>query len=296
MTMPWAIPLLTENVSVTLQCGQRVLSLDTPQIMGVLNVTPDSFSDGGQLLSNEGLLHDRLLERASQMVADGAAILDIGGESTRPGAAPVSSQEELDRVMGAVQLIAPRLDVILSIDTSTPEVMREAAQAGAGLLNDVRAFSREGAMAAAVATQLPVSLMHMSDEPDRMQEQTEYVDVVTDVKAFLAHRIAACREAGIAKDQMMIDPGFGFGKTVAQNYEMLRRLEEFASFDLPILVGVSRKSMIGAITGRPASERVVPSAVLAVMAAARGASVIRVHDVAETADALAVWQATEGEL
>ena len=281
---------------MTLQCGQRVLSLDTPQIMGVLNVTPDSFSDGGQLLSNEGLLHDRLLERAAQMVADGAAILDIGGESTRPGAAPVSLQEELDRVMGAVQLIAPRLDVILSIDTSTPEVMREAAQAGAGLLNDVRAFSREGAMAAAMASQLPVSLMHMSDEPDRMQEQTEYVDVVTDVKAFLAHRIAACREAGIARDQMMIDPGFGFGKTVAQNYEMLRRLEEFASFDLPILVGVSRKSMIGAITGRPASERVVPSAVLAVMAAARGASVIRVHDVAETADAMAVWQATEGEL
>ena len=281
---------------MTLQCGQRVLSLDTPQIMGVLNVTPDSFSDGGHLLSNEGLLHDRLLERAAQMVADGAAILDIGGESTRPGAAPVSLQEELDRVMGAVQLIASRLDVILSIDTSTPEVMREAAQAGAGLLNDVRAFSREGAMAAAVASQLPVSLMHMPDEPDRMQEQTEYVDVVTDVKAFLAHRIAACREAGIAKDQMMIDPGFGFGKTVAQNFQMLRRLQEFASFDLPILVGVSRKSMIGAITGRPASERVVPSAVLAVMAAARGASVIRVHDVAETADALAVWQATEGEL
>ena len=281
---------------MTLQCGQRVLSLDTPQIMGVLNVTPDSFSDGGELLSNEVLLYDRLMERAVQMVADGAAILDIGGESTRPGAAPVSLQEELDRVMGAVRLIAPRLDVILSIDTSTPEVMREAAHAGAGLLNDVRAFSRDGAMGAAVASQLPVSLMHMSDEPDRMQEQTKYVDVVTDVKAFLAHRIAACREAGIAKCQMMIDPGFGFGKTVEQNYEMLRRLEEFASFDLPILVGVSRKSMIGAITGRPASERLVPSAVLAVMAAARGASVIRVHDVAETADALAVWQATEGEL
>ncbi|MED5539945.1 MAG: dihydropteroate synthase [Pseudomonadota bacterium] len=283
-------------MSVSLQCGQRVLSLDTPQIMGVLNVTPDSFSDGGQLLSRGGLLHDRLLERAKQMVADGAAILDIGGESTRPGAAPVSLQEELDRVMGAVQLITPRLDVILSIDTSAPEVMREAAKAGAGLLNDVRAFSREGAMAVAVASQLPVSVMHMSDEPDRMQEQTAYDDVVTDVKAFLAHRIAACREAGMAGDQMVIDPGFGFGKTVAQNYEMLRRLEEFASFDLPILVGVSRKSMIGAITGRPAPERVVPSAVLAVMAAARGASVIRVHDVAETADALAVWQATEGEL
>ena len=281
---------------MTLRCGQRVLSLDTPQIMGVLNVTPDSFSDGGELLTNRGLLYDRILQRASQMTADGAAILDIGGESTRPGAATVSPQEELDRVMGAVQLIAPRLDVILSIDTSTPEVMREAAQAGAGLLNDVRAFSREGAMAAAVASQLPVSLMHMSDEPGRMQERTDYADVVRDVKAFLEHRIVACREAGIAKDQMMIDPGFGFGKTVTQNYEMLRRLEEFASFDLPILVGVSRKSMIGAITGRPASERVVPSAVLAVMAAARGASVIRVHDVAETADALAVWQATEGEL
>ena len=281
---------------MTLQCGQRLLSLDTPQIMGVLNVTPDSFSDGGQLLSNEGLFHDRLLERASQMVADGASILDIGGESTRPGAAPVSTQEELDRVMGAVQLIGPRLDVILSIDTSTPEVILEAARAGAGLLNDVRALSREGAMAAAVASNLPVSLMHMSDEPHRMQEQTDYDDVVTDVKVFLEHRIKVCVEAGIKNDQVMIDQGFGFGKTVAQNYEMLRRLEEFASFNLPILVGVSRKSMIGAITGRPASERVVPSAVLAVMAVNRGASVIRVHDVAETADALAVWRATEKEL
>ncbi len=282
---------------MTLQCGQRSLSLETPKIMGVLNVTPDSFSDGGQLLSSSGLLlQDRLLERAAQMVKAGAAILDIGGESTRPGAAPVSLQQELDRVMDAVRVIAPRLDVILSVDTSTPEVMREAAQAGAGLLNDVRAFLREGAMDAAVASRLPVCLMHMSDEPDRMQQQTDYGDVVTDVKTFLERRIAACLETGISKDQVMIDPGFGFGKTVAQNYEMIRRLEEFASFELPILVGVSRKSMIGAITGRPASERVVPSAVLAVMAAARGASVIRVHDVAETADALAVWQATEGEL
>ena len=282
---------------MTLQCGQRSLSLETPKIMGVLNVTPDSFSDGGQLLSSSGLLlQDRLLERAAQMVKAGAAVLDIGGESTRPGAAPVSLQQELDRVMDAVRVIAPRLDVILSVDTSTPEVMREAAQAGAGLLNDVRAFLREGAMDAAVASRLPVCLMHMSDEPDRMQQQTDYGDVVTDVKTFLERRIAACLETGISKDQVMIDPGFGFGKTVAQNYEMLRRLEEFASFELPILVGVSRKSMIGAITGRPASERVVPSAVLAVMAAARGASVIRVHDVAETADALAVWQATEGEL
>ena len=279
-----------------IQCGQRELTLVTPQIMGVLNVTPDSFSDGGQLLSESGVDVDRLLMRAAKMVADGAAILDIGGESTRPGAAPVSTQQELDRVMTAVSLLAPRLDVILSVDTSNPQVMREAAREGAGLLNDVRAFSRPGALDAALEAQLPMSLMHMSDEPDRMQEVTQYCDVVNDVKAFLGERVAACIDAGIDRSQMLIDPGFGFGKTVAQNYDMLRRLGELASFELPILVGVSRKSMIGAITGRPASERVVPSAVLAVLAVARGASIVRVHDVAETADALAVWRATRGEV
>ena len=279
-----------------IQCGQRELTLVTPQIMGVLNVTPDSFSDGGQLLSESGVDVDRLLMRAANMVTDGAAILDIGGESTRPGAAPVSTQQELDRVMTAVSLLAPRLDVILSVDTSNPQVMREAAREGAGLLNDVRAFSRPGALDAALEAQLPMSLMHMSDEPDRMQEVTQYCDVVNDVKAFLGERVAACIDAGIDRSQMLIDPGFGFGKTVAQNYDMLRRLGELASFELPILVGVSRKSMIGAITGRPASERVVPSAVLAVLAVARGASIVRVHDVAETADALAVWRATRGEV
>lgn len=270
--------------------------LATPQIMGVLNVTPDSFFDGGQLLSESGVDVDRLLMRAANMVTDGAAILDIGGESTRPGAEPVSTQQELDRVMTAVSLLAPRLDVILSVDTSNPQVMREAAREGAGLLNDVRAFSRPGALDAALEAQLPMSLMHMSDEPDRMQEVTQYCDVVNDVKAFLGERVAACIDAGIDRSQMLIDPGFGFGKTVAQNYDMLRRLGELASFELPILVGVSRKSMIGAITGRPASERVVPSAVLAVLAVARGASIVRVHDVAETADALAVWRATRGEV
>lgn len=262
--------------------------------MGVLNVTPDSFSDGGQLLANSTIDADRLLIRAETMVKAGAAILDVGGESTRPGATPVSTQEELDRVMGAVDLILPRLDVVLSIDTSTPEVMAAASQSGAGLLNDVRAFRRDGALAAAAETKLPVSLMHMSDEPDRMQAHTEYEDVVHDVSAFLQERIDACIEVGIKPNQIVIDPGFGFGKTVAQNYEMLRRLAEFATFDLPILVGVSRKSMIGAVTGRPADERVVPSAVLAVMAAQNGASIIRVHDVVETADALAVWAATMG--
>jgi dihydropteroate synthase len=264
--------------------------------MGVLNVTPDSFSDGGQLYADATINADRLLTRAESMVSAGASILDIGGESTRPGATPVTTQEELDRVMGAVDLIAPRLDVVLSIDTSNPEVMTAAAGAGAGLLNDVRAFRREGALAAAAASGLPVGLMHMSEEPDRMQAHTDYVDVVEDVSVFLKDRIEACIDMGIQRDQIVIDPGFGFGKTVTQNYEMMRRLAEFAAFELPILVGVSRKSMIGAITGRPADERVVPSAVLAVIAAQNGASILRVHDVAETADALAVWAATSGAL
>ena len=264
--------------------------------MGVLNVTPDSFSDGGQLYADANINADRLLDRAESMVTAGASILDIGGESTRPGATPVSTQEELERVMGAVELIAPRLDVVLSIDTSNPEVMSASASAGAGLLNDVRAFRREGALAAAAASGLPVGVMHMSDEPDRMQANTNYVDVVDDVSVFLKDRIEACIGMGIQRNQIVIDPGFGFGKTVTQNYEMMRRLAEFASFELPVLVGVSRKSMIGAITGRPADERVVPSAVLAVIAAQNGASILRVHDVAETADALAVWAATSGAL
>lgn len=259
--------------------------------MGVLNVTPDSFSDGGQLFADSKVHADRLLQRAEGMVVAGASILDIGGESTRPGAAPVSSQEELDRVMGAIDLIAAHVDVVLSVDTSNPEVMSAAASAGGGLLNDVRAFRRDDALQTAAATGLPVSLMHMSEEPDRMQSHTDYVDVVDDVSRFLEGRIAACIEAGINREQIVIDPGFGFGKTVSQNYEMLRRLVEFTEFGLPILVGLSRKSMIGAVTGRPANERVVPSAVLAAIAAQNGASIVRVHDVAETADALAVWAA-----
>ena len=264
--------------------------------MGVLNVTPDSFSDGGALLSSNGLLEDRLLMRAAQMVADGAVILDIGGESTRPGAEAVSTQEELDRVMGAIALLSSRVDVILSIDTSNPVVMREAAIAGVGMLNDVRALTRAGALEVAVQAGVPVSLMHMSAEPERMQAHTDYQDVVSDVMAFLKARVDECLIAGVARSRVLIDPGFGFGKTVPQNYEILRRLREFASFELPLLVGLSRKSMIGAITGRPASHRIVPSAVLAVLAAEGGAAVIRVHDVAETADALAVWRATKGEL
>jgi dihydropteroate synthase len=283
-------------VVFSLNCGGRHLSLDTPQIMGVLNVTPDSFSDGGVLLSRSGLLEDRLLARASQMVADGAVILDIGGESTRPGAEGVSTQEELDRVIGAIALLSSRVDVILSVDTSNPIVMREAATAGVGMLNDVRALTRTGALEIAVQADLPVSLMHMSAEPERMQTHTDYQDVVSEVMLFLKGRVEQCLAAGMARSQIIIDPGFGFGKTVSQNYEMLRRLREFASFELPLLVGLSRKSMIGAITRRPAANRVVPSAVLAVLAAQSGATIIRVHDVAETTDALAVWRATKGEL
>jgi dihydropteroate synthase len=283
-------------VVFSLNCGGRHLSLDTPQIMGVLNVTPDSFSDGGALLSRSGLLEDRLLARASQMVADGAVILDIGGESTRPGAEAVSTQEELDRVIGAIALLSSRVDVILSVDTSNPIVMREAATAGVGMLNDVRALTRTGALEIAVQADLPVSLMHMSAEPERMQTHTDYQDVVSEVMLFLKGRVEQCLAAGMARSQIIIDPGFGFGKTVSQNYEMLRRLREFASFELPLLVGLSRKSMIGAITRRPAANRVVPSAVLAVLAAQSGATIIRVHDVAETTDALAVWRATKGEL
>ncbi|MAV73605.1 MAG: dihydropteroate synthase [Cellvibrionales bacterium TMED21] len=262
--------------------------------MGVLNVTPDSFSDGGTLYRFDRLDPDLLLARAEQMVADGAAILDIGGESTRPGAAPVTLDEERDRVLTAVELITNHLDVVISVDTSSPEIMAESASIGAGLLNDVRAFSRAGALEAAGSSGLPVSIMHMSAEPDTMQAKTDYSDVVAEVAAYLGGRIDACSQAGIDPSKIVIDPGFGFGKTVVQNYQLLARLSEFKTFGLPILVGLSRKSMIGAITGRPADQRVTPSAVLAVLAAERGATIIRVHDVAETKDALDVWAATLG--
>ena len=279
----------------SITCGARTLDLSRPRIMGVLNVTPDSFSDGGQLYRDGRVDTDVLLARAEQMLAEGADIMDVGGESTRPGATAVSEAEELDRVVTAVEALAGHCETIISVDTSTPSVMRESARCGAGLLNDVRGFQRPQALQAAADTGLALCVMHMQGEPDSMQTAPTYSVGEQDIAEFLSLRLADVTGAGINLDRVIIDPGFGFGKTVAQNFQMLRRLQEFASFDLPILVGVSRKSMIGAITGRPASERVVPSAVLAVMAAARGASVIRVHDVAETADALAVWQATEGE-
>ena len=274
--------------TTTLLCGRRKLDLSCPQIMGVLNVTPDSFSDGGKFTSMQAAL-----AHAQAMVGAGAAIIDVGGESTRPGAKAVSEQEELDRVIPIVEMLSSELDVIVSVDTSTAKVMREAARAGAGMINDVRALARESAMAAARDTGLPVCLMHMQGQPGTMQLNPEYDDVVASVEAFLLERQHACEQAGIGRSRLLFDPGFGFGKTVAQNYTLFRTLPRLASHGLPLLVGVSRKSMIGAITHRALEQRVTGSAVLAALAAQRGARILRVHDVAETADALRLLNAVE---
>ncbi|MDM3871298.1 dihydropteroate synthase [Porticoccus sp. W117] len=269
-----------------------------PQIMGILNVTPDSFSDGGQLYHGQHVNLDRVLRTAEQMVADGADILDIGGESTRPGAAPVSVNEELDRVVPVVEALSQRLDVALSVDTSSPQVMMTAATAGAALINDVRALQREGAMQAAAATGLPVCLMHMQGEPGSMQADPRYVDVVQEVGEFLDRRIASCLEAGIEKSNIVVDPGFGFGKTLAHNLALFRALPSLVARGLPVLVGVSRKRMIGTILSdsgveRDVGERLMGSVTLALLAAQRGAAILRVHDVKETADALRMWAAVE---
>jgi len=255
--------------------------------MGVLNVTPDSFSDGGRFASVEAALR-----QAESMVRAGATLVDVGGESTRPGAAPVSTQQELDRVMPVVEAIAARLDVIISLDTSTPDVMRAAAAAGAGLINDVRALQREGALAAAQQTGLPVCLMHMQGEPGTMQSSPCYENVVEEVQAFLRARSQACIEAGIPARQLIWDPGFGFGKSDAHNLSLLAHLREFGA-DYPVLAGLSRKSMIGRLLDRPVAQRLQGSVALALMAVERGAAIVRVHDVPETMDALRLWQALQ---
>ncbi|WP_223425948.1 dihydropteroate synthase [Alcanivorax limicola] len=265
----------------TLQCGARTLTLSAPVVMGVLNVTPDSFSDGGRFTGR-----DAALQQARQMHADGAAIIDVGGESTRPGALPVSEQEELDRVIPVVEAIAAELDTIISLDTSTPVVIREGARAGAGLINDVRALQRPGALDAAALSGLPVCLMHMQGEPDTMQQAPRYDDVVADVLGFLRARVQACEAAGIGRERLLLDPGFGFGKTLAHNLRLLRELDRLTIEGLPLLVGMSRKSMIAKVLGREVDERLPASLALAVMAAERGADILRVHDVRETSDAL----------
>ena len=264
-----------------LQCKDKPLDLSSPVVMGILNVTPDSFSDGGRFLNPQ-----LAIEQALAMQDAGAAIIDVGGESTRPGAAPVTVQQELQRVIPVIETLAGQLRVPLSIDTSKPEVMRAAVTAGAGMINDVNALQAQGAMQAARDCAVPVCLMHMQGEPRTMQATPHYDDVVTDVRAFLERRITACQESGIDPGQIVVDPGFGFGKTLEHNLELLRSLLALVELGKPVLVGMSRKSMIGALTGREEDQRLPGSLAAAVMAVERGASIIRVHDVAETVDAV----------
>jgi dihydropteroate synthase len=263
----------------------------TPIIMGVLNITPDSFSDGGRWFRDGRANLDALLHEARAMVEAGAGILDVGGESTRPGAVPVSEQEELDRVLPVIEVLSRECDATISIDTSSPAVMRAAAAAGAGLLNDVRALQRDGAIEAAAELQLPVCLMHMQGTPQTMQDGPRYDSVVAEVSDFLRQRIAACAAAGISDAKILIDPGFGFGKSLAHNLQLLAGLPTLAALGYPLLVGLSRKSLIAKITGRDVDARLPGSLALALLAAQGGAAILRVHDVAETADVLKILQA-----
>ncbi|MDC7832108.1 MULTISPECIES: dihydropteroate synthase [Pseudomonas] len=275
--------------STRLPCGNRVLVFDAPKVMGILNVTPDSFSDGGRYTAVESALR-----HAEAMVAAGAAIIDVGGESTRPGAPAVSEAQELDRVIPVVQAIARELDVVISLDTSAPAVMRAGALAGAGLINDVRSLRRPGALEAAAASDLAICLMHMQGEPSTMQQAPVYTDVAGEVGAFLAEQVRRCEAAGIARERLVLDPGYGFAKTLEHNLELFKRQAELLAFGLPLLVGVSRKSMIGAVTGRPVEGRLAGGLALAALALAKGAQILRVHDVAETVDVVKMITAVEG--
>lgn len=268
--------------------GTKHLALSSPIVMGILNVTPDSFSDGGQYSS-----YELACQHVDDMVAKGAGMIDIGGESTRPGAAEVSLSDELSRVIPLVKYVAAHHDVWISVDTSKPEVMRQAVAAGAHLINDVRALMEPGALEAATELQVPVCLMHMQGEPKSMQFSPTYHNVIEEVSAFLTERIEACLRAGIPRELLILDPGFGFGKSLEHNYELLAKLDCFAQFDLPILIGLSRKSMIGNLLAKPTSERLAGSLAGAMIAAQKGAHIIRVHDVAETVDMLKVLQATQ---
>ena len=265
-----------------LDCNGKVLDLARPQVMGVLNVTPDSFSDGGDFFSPE-----KAVQRALQMEAERAAIIDIGGESTRPGAAVVSVEEELQRVIPVIEALRPHLRAPISVDTQKPEVMRAAVAAGAGMINDVNALRADGAVEAAVACGVPVCLMHMQGDPRTMQKDPRYDDVVSEVGAYLQQRVAACEQAGIAHNRIVLDPGFGFGKSVAHNLRLLARLEDIASLGFPVLAGLSRKSMIGKLLEVDVEERLPASIALAVLAVERGARLVRAHDVAAT------WQALQ---
>jgi dihydropteroate synthase len=266
-----------------LRLGSRILDLSTPAVMGVLNVTPDSFSDGGRFLDA-----DAALRQAERMAEEGAAIIDVGGESTRPGAAAVSEQAEIERVVPIIEAVASRLDVAVSVDTSKPAVMRAAVAAGATMINDVYALRRERALAEAAAHDVAVCLMHMQGEPRTMQDAPQYADVTGEVLEFLKTTVASCLDAGISRDRLVVDPGFGFGKTRDHNLALLAELNRFAELELPLLVGLSRKSTLGALTGRDVEARLAAGLAAAVLAAERGAHIVRTHDVAQTVDALKV--------
>lgn len=271
-----------------LPCGSRFLDLTHPQVMGILNVTPDSFSDGGRFGQR-----DAALRHAEAMWRAGASLIDVGGESTRPGARAVSPVEELERVAPIVEAIAAELDVIISVDTSTPAVMRETARLGAGLINDVRSLQRDGALDAAADSGLPVCLMHMRGEPTTMQQSPHYADVLVDVRDFLVERIAACTAAGIALERLILDPGFGFAKTQEHNLRLFKHLQSLHELGRPLLVGVSRKSMIGRALNREVGERLSGSLALAALAITKGAHILRVHDVPETVDVVRMLAAVE---
>ena len=275
------------DTSPQLDCAGRLLKLDRPRVMGIVNVTPDSFSDGGAHAST-----DAAIAHGLRLVEEGADILDIGGESTRPGADEVPEDEELRRIVPVVEALAARTTLPLSIDTSKPVVMRAAVAAGAGLINDVFGLRREGALQAAADLGVPVILMHMLGQPRTMQAAPEYDDVVGEVHRFLAERIFACEMAGIAKRRIVVDPGFGFGKTTAHNLHLLAGLRRFTELGVPVLAGLSRKKSIGEITGRDVpAERRHGSVAAHLIAAQSGAAIVRVHDVAATVDALKVWNA-----
>jgi dihydropteroate synthase len=269
-----------------MRCAGRILDLDTAVVMGVLNVTPDSFSDGGLFLDP-----DAALERAERMAEEGAAILDIGGESTRPGARGVESEEELRRVLPIVERVAARLPVLISVDTSNPELMRRAGAAGAHMINDVRALRLPGALEAVAAGNLAVCLMHMRGEPADMQRDPQYRHVVAEVRSYLDDRARTCAAAGIERERLCLDPGFGFGKSTVHNLELLAHLEEFADLGLPLSVGLSRKSLVAALTGRALTERLAGSLALATIAVLHGARIVRAHDVAASVDAVRVANA-----
>ena len=270
-------------MTMRLRCGSRVLDLTLPTVMGVLNVTPDSFSDAGRFLAP-----GRAVAQGLAMLEEGAAILDVGGESTRPGASPVTVEEELRRVLPVIEALRPRTEAVISVDTSKPEVMRAGLAAGADLINDVRALSAPGAIEVVAASGCAVCLMHMRGEPATMQLDPRYEDVVREVREYLLARVAACRAAGIAAERIVIDPGIGFGKTLEHNLELLRRLPELTATGFPVLLGLSRKSTVAALTGRTAGDRLPGSVALASIGVLQGARIVRAHDVGPTLDAVRV--------